>query len=386
MVSISSASKKTLVFLLCLSFFCRGYASVPMAGGWTLGDAVVQGATTTWNATKEVGGKIARGVASIKPTPAQVAKGLGRIGILGIGLTATQELLDAVDFVLDPANNTIKRKHQYTYQSIQLSYIQVSGSDLQVICNQISEKMIAVSYYSRMLNVKVVGGTCTADESGPFAQPISETPAKASVSAATAIIDLADKKDAKAQAFVSAVAQTATAEKEEDQIVPMSQLTQALDASQTITDEDVKPVDTPTDTTSTDTPTDTTSPTDTTDLPAFCTWAPNACAWFIWTKDTYKTSVQAITDYFKEPELDNKDDELELEEPDKNDVDTNISFGGTCPALLHVAVEIGGTNQDLELSFQPFCDLASFIKPIVILAASFSAALIIGGIRSSGDD
>ncbi|MBF7696616.1 hypothetical protein [Acinetobacter rathckeae] len=86
--------------------------------GWNLGNPVQNGATTTYEVTKEAAGKVFKGTVSVSPSTAQVAKNLIRGGLVGLALNAvTQALLDGVDFVMDPANNSIRYKPKVSSDS-----------------------------------------------------------------------------------------------------------------------------------------------------------------------------------------------------------------------------------------------------------------------------
>jgi len=81
-------------------------------GGWNLSNPVAQGASTIYDATKNVviNGKdfVKDSWVKITPNASQVAKVLAR-GAAGYALSvAVEQLIGAVDWVLDPANNQIK--------------------------------------------------------------------------------------------------------------------------------------------------------------------------------------------------------------------------------------------------------------------------------------
>ena len=108
---------KILTWLLILfiaitpNFIFMQSARAATVGGWNLSNPVVQGASTVYDATKNVliNGKdfIKNSSVKITPTASQVAKVL-RGGAAGYALSvAVEQLLGAVDWVLDPANNQI---------------------------------------------------------------------------------------------------------------------------------------------------------------------------------------------------------------------------------------------------------------------------------------
>lgn len=158
-------------------------------------------------------------------------------------------------------------------------------------------------------------------------------------------------------------------------------------------------------------------------LPAFCEWASVMCAWYqkyqedskktdqhreqekdVWSqektaRDEEKTARQQeeaqrekernfwqkVEDWFKKwddtPEQ-NDDTEVDVDQPENQNIDTTINFGGACPQPISVPYSFAGATGTIEFSYEPLCQIASFIKPVVITVASFSAALIIGGIRT----
>lgn len=162
-------------------------------------------------------------------------------------------------------------------------------------------------------------------------------------------------------------------------------------------------------------------------LPAFCSWAATVCDWYIkykedvknaekhredeqvvWTnEETHRTKEkevwqeekthrtdektfwERVTDWFDWTTQDHQfsDDDTELDIPDSetSDVDTEISFNGYCPAPLSSDINFMGLNKTIEFSFDPVCQIAEFIKPVVISISAFSAALIVAGIRTEDD-
>ncbi|PRH83165.1 hypothetical protein C6N40_03095 [Arenimonas caeni] len=99
------------------------------------------------------------------------------------------------------------------------------------------------------------------------------------------------------------------------------------------------------------------------DFPNFCSWASVVCELADWLRlDT---------------EGDDPDPEVPVIEPDTSVSWSSGFSGGSCPAP--VSVEVMGA--DVDFSYQPLCDLAVYIKPIVLAAAALMAVLIIGGFR-----
>ena len=147
--------------------------------------------------------------------------------------------------------------------------------------------------------------------------------------------------------------------------------------------------------------------TETTDLalafPTFCGWAPLVCEaaqtvisfpttltnWW----DTANTKATewslAITEAWADVQeifesSEQTDTELEIPEIEQETTDTNISFDDSCPAAITLAnFSWHGFSQNWQVDFTDFCDsLRTFVKPIVIAMGSFTAVLIVAGVRS----
>jgi hypothetical protein len=100
--------------LIFTPIFFINSANAATFGGWSIGGLVANGASAIAQGTKQVviDGKdyIKKGTAKITPTASQVSKVLAR-GAAGYALSvAVEQLLGAVDWVLDPANNQIRYK------------------------------------------------------------------------------------------------------------------------------------------------------------------------------------------------------------------------------------------------------------------------------------
>lgn len=107
--------KKSLAFLtgICL-VLSSGLASAVTLNGWDVGNPTAVRASGLVNGSKTFGDVTKTSKALITPNASQVSKIL-RGGVAGVALTvAVNELLDGVDWVLDPANNSIS---YYTKQT-----------------------------------------------------------------------------------------------------------------------------------------------------------------------------------------------------------------------------------------------------------------------------
>lgn len=97
-------------------------------------------------------------------------------------------------------------------------------------------------------------------------------------------------------------------------------------------------------------------------IPEFCDWAATLCDWLKWTKE--------------EPQ--HVDEEVPEEELDL-DVSWNSGLGeGACPPPATTTI-MTPVEYTIEFSYQPLCDLAGLLKPLLIACAAIVAAFIIGG-------
>jgi hypothetical protein len=102
------------------------------------------------------------------------------------------------------------------------------------------------------------------------------------------------------------------------------------------------------------------------EFPMFCSWAAKVCELADWLRldDESDWEDQALPEI--EPSL---------------DVSWSSGFGGgSCPAP--VSVEVLGA--EVVFPYQPLCDLAVYIKPIVLAGSALMAVMIVGGFRRAG--
>lgn len=98
------------------------------------------------------------------------------------------------------------------------------------------------------------------------------------------------------------------------------------------------------------------------ELPAFCSWASVVCSALEWFQDDEDAGEDTPPDFI-EPSL---------------DVSWNSGFGGgSCPAPVQFEV-MGG---DVVIPFDFLCDVAVYIRPVVLAAAALMALMIVGGYR-----
>lgn len=101
--------------------------------------------------------------------------------------------------------------------------------------------------------------------------------------------------------------------------------------------------------------------------PSFCSWAGVVCDFIDWFKKPGETDV-----------------DLPEREIEVNSSGWTSGVGdGSCPAAQEFSVSIAGTTGRAAFEFQPLCDFATTMRPILIAVCSLIAVFIISGLRSS---
>lgn len=105
------------------------------------------------------------------------------------------------------------------------------------------------------------------------------------------------------------------------------------------------------------------------DLPSFCSWASIVCNWIGWTQESLD---------YDEPDLTVLISEFE---PDEDEY--NLGIGdGVCPAPIQLNIIF--INKTVEVSYQPFCDFVTMIRPFILAAAYLFAAYLYIGVLKRG--
>ena len=110
------------------------------------------------------------------------------------------------------------------------------------------------------------------------------------------------------------------------------------------------------------------------ELPAFCNYAAKLCDWLDWTQE------------------DKELEEAEKEEPEEFDIGTidknRFSANGQCPAPKEIDETVKAlgrnVNFDFKIEWTPICNVAEDTSPLVLLISTITGLLIlVGGGRSS---
>ena len=409
MVRITSFSKQVIVFFLVSALIIRPTFASNNIGGWTLSNPVAQGAKVAYDGLKNVminGANVTKkATAIIAPNANEVAKVLGK-GVAGVALSvAVEQLLGAVDWVLDPANNEIRYKIPidptcsgeclYRVDALPGLTFSSASSACSAYFSSFKGSTATGSYIvdNGMPNSK---GYCGGGQHFPDCRyasiasrvtftVISDKPADQEQkipleTVAQKVISNAESGDTDAQVATGAAAADIVAEAEKDATKAPPILKQ-LEAGATAETDEVAKGETK--------PNYETGGTDISlTFPVFCTWAPTVCEAmnvviaFPATIAEYWSKLEQ--EYAEKPE-ENTDTQLEIPDLTDQTVDSDISFGGSCPAPLSSDINFMGLNKTIQFSFDPVCQIAEFIKPVVISISAFSAALIVAGIRTEDD-
>lgn len=436
---IKAFLRKIISILLVYSIFFTNTAHAAV-GGWELKNPVAQGASTVYDATKNVliNGKKFIKESSVKITPpaSSVAKVLAR-GAAGYALSvAVEQLLGAVDWVLDPANNQIV----YTPNAdpsqpnpnipkiwlIQDKFInpnQVGFSNVAAACTfLIGKKLWSTS--KTVTSVDVTGSGCMAYNNGslfgsvsvvqvanPAYDPAQEDEKKTLPleTVAQEVISNAAGGDAAAQQATTAAAADIVAEAEKDDAKARPIASQA-EANATTKPADAAEAEKANEAQGEAKPNEANP--EATDLsltfPIFCNWAPTICE----AAQTVISFPQTLTDWWEtakskaeewalsiseawtaakewaknDENEDTDNDPPEIQEIDIGALDTSTFKGvAGCPAPIQVPITFG-TGGETQISYEPICQLAdkwSFVAPLI---GFLSGAMILVGVGRKGED
>ena len=147
--------------------------------------------------------------------------------------------------------------------------------------------------------------------------------------------------------------------------------------------------------TKTETSTQTKPNPETTELPAFCDYAATLCTWM--NRDTEhkaeeKSLWEKITEWFdwtkEEPDSDNPDNEVDVEEPE--DFDTSIfskdrfNVSKSCPVAETHTISLSGISVDFSFDLTPICTVLEFARPALVACSYLYAAYIVIGAARIG--
>lgn len=428
--------KKYLTIFLIFSVYMIPFqTNAGTIGGWTYSNPISKGASAVISATKNVviNGKdfIKTGTATITPTAAQVAKTFGKTaGALALTV-AIEQMLGAVDFVLDPLNNTITYKKKASSSECDSSgstctYAQyifivdistksgvynykyfpdlISAGVAHCLRNKASNDFWDCSSVTKVpdsfnkVNIGTdfgyVGQFLIDYKINPHYDPNSvqdNQPKSLPLSTiATRVIDNAKTGEPKAQAAIMQAATDILAEAETDSTKARPITNQLEQSAETKPADAVDALKQNTGTAKTVNPDGSVAESEF-EMPAACTWMPLVCqaASVVITKpaewaESIKAAYDDAVDYFKsEPEQ--TDNTLDIGEENQTQPDTTISFQTSCPAKIPLTFNWNGQTLDFSFDFTIWCEsISTFVYPIVVALGSLHALYIVAGVRQDG--
>lgn len=422
---------KVLTWILILfiaitpNFIFMNSANAASVGGWSLSNPVAQGASVLYNGAKNViinGANVAKtSTALITPTATSVAKVLAK-GVAGVALSvAVEQLLGAVDWVLDPANNRVIYTEPSAIPDPENSvgwetlWRSSNGKDYQTMLDAGEANCIAFRMGSNpTFQLRPDGkysvfcslgqAASVSSRPNPAYDPAANTPVKKYLPidtvAAQVISNAESNTDKRAAAQVATTAAAADMVKDaESDNVKARPIVNQLDANaKTETDADAN--------TATGSQTQNPTKPETKDLklefPKFCGWAPIVCEaaqtvisfpktltnWWETANEKADSFISMITDFFKSEPDNPSDTSVDVSENSSVvfDDSTRFNFGSTCPQSEQFSVSFFGHTQNLEFSYQPLCQFLSMIKPFVVGGSYLIGAYIVMGLSRGSSD
>jgi len=397
---ISHAFRIYLSIAIILSpLYLMNTANAGSIGGWTYSNPISKGASAVISATKNVviNGKdfIKTGTATITPTAAQVAKTFGKTaGALALTV-AIEQMLGAVDWVMDPENNSIKYNPVANFYYVEAYGKQYGATTLQEACDKVAKK--------RWSPLSVVGtfidNSCqiSGDKYETLPYPfVSETQIEEQktlplLTLASTVIDNAKTGEPKSQAAIMQAATDILAESETDSTKARPITNQLEQSAETKPADAVDALKQNTGTAKTTNPDGTVAESEF-EMPVACTWMPLVCqaASVVITKpqewaEDIKAAYNDAVDYFKEEPTNKDPEQIEIEQPEFEAEQVNLQGSTDCPQDS-VSFSLMGKSYTLEMPYQPVCNALDFFRPAVLAVGAITSAYIIAGIRTKEDE
>ncbi len=389
-----------LLFFLLVSGHSNANAVGGSIGGWNVVSNVASGIGAKITATKEVmvngASKVVTGTANITPKFTDVGRFMGRVGAAAVVTEAVNQLLNGVDYVMDPANNTVTYKKKTDtvnanpWQTHCWSDAHGNGcystvdSAANFLCKYYGFGSASVYYNNGSIAyancaggnpVTVMGGKPNplydpsvneSEHTKPITVPLSDV--------ASQVLDQAEK-DIKAGNVASpavalsrAVAQDMVAEAESDDVKARPIANQFEQTQSIPTDEDATgTIDTPevVDPITGEVVKPAESSSIAMKFPKACDWFPQLCLFIDWMQ--------------KPQELDEPD--LPTKEIEKKEIDEELIkiSSSSCPAPIDVNIPLPvfNTTYTDSISVSDYCPKIEKLAPVLQLLAFVLAIMII---------
>lgn len=429
--------KRLKVYFLSFSiavspiFIIQNANASTLAGGsgWRVASTVANGIGVTVNGAKDVlingAKKTVTGVANVTPTAGQVGKFMGK-NLAGAAVVGAMDLLlDGVDYVLDPANNSVIYKtksntncqdgsscpsQQYVYQKSG-KYFSTAQAAAQITIDSLIADVPTRSYSFKSTNCPLVltgpincSVIYNADHNKPntYTVPVSVVinpsydPANTGTDNRTKTVPLVNLGS---RVLEQAESEVKTGNPAVPIAMPVTQAAAAAVVGEAATDEtQARPITAeldksaaiPTDETAvgeiappkTDPDTGEVKPGSISlDFPVFCSWAPSMCV----LADNVQQAIVDARDYLKEEPLTETSTEVELEEPQKPEPQKQyFQWSARCPFQKDSeSIKLNDESTVLDYDLTSWCDIATEVKPLVLGAGAIIAMMIVSGTGTS---
>ena len=384
--------------------------------GWRVASTVANGVGVTVNGVKDVmvngAKKTVTGVANVTPTAGQVGKFMGKnLGAAAV-IGAMDLLLDGVDYVLDPANNSVIYNKKIICEinasscpTAQKIYIKdgkkyYSGSAAcAAYASEYMKNLVFVPAGSQGFQIDGCTFTYTSNgnngrlgltsQQNPTYDPNatdSERKTVPLVNIGSQVLDQAETEvktgnpavpiatPVTQAAATAVIGEAATDEVQARPITAELDKSAAIPTTETALGEIAPPTTNP--------DTGEVKPGSISlDFPVFCSWAPSMCV----LADKVQEAIIDARDWATSEPQQKDPENLEFEDLEIDASEVNLSASSTCPQDS-VSFSVMGKSVTLDMPYQPVCDALNFFKPAVLLVGAVASVYIVAGVRTKEED
>lgn len=397
----------SIAIVLSPIFLMNSANASTLAGGsgWRVASTVANGVGVTVTGVKDVmvngAKKTMTGVANVTPTASQVGKFMGKnLGTAAV-IGAMDLLLDGVDYVLDPANNSVTYKNKAASNYTGNFYVgSTNFTNAKDACTYAGKQYL----YKGTLTIgpPVKNGatdykyTCTFTDGSTVRTTIigsrgpstdeRETKTAPLVNLGSRVLEQAETEvktgnpaapiatPVTQAAATAVVGEAATDETQARPITAELDKTAAIPTDETAVGEIAPPTTNP--------DTGEVNPGSISlDFPVFCSWAPSMCV----LADKVQEAITDARDWATSEPQENDPENLEIEDLELDASDVNLTASSSCPQDS-VSFSVMGKSVTLDMPYQPVCDALNFFKPAVLLVGAVASVYIVSGVRTKEED
>lgn len=411
--------KRLKVYFLSFSiavspiFIIQNANASTLAGGsgWRVASTVANGIGVTVNGAKDVlingAKKTVTGVANVTPTAGQVGKFMGKnLGAAAV-VGAMDLLLDGVDYVMDPANNTVTYKTKpsdafLNYKDFHNNYGTGTYTNPQAACSGLSKlwpggNVVSLNFTSGGNGSEYIFFQCvfyspqnsrniTSDVIGIYDPSVvpeqQETKSIPLVNLGSQVLDQAETEvnsgspavpiatPVTQAAATAVVGEAATDDVQARPIVTELDKSAAIPTDETAVGEIAPPTTNP--------DTGEVKPGSISlDFPVFCSWAPSMCV----LADKVQEAITDAREWVKDEPISEASTEVEFEEPkDPEPQKEYFRWGGQCPfSKDSETIKLNDESTEVDYDLTSWCDMATEVKPFVLGAGAIASLMIVSG-------